>query len=155
MTWRLIVSSVSAFVSAVGSIVSVAVEEPAAKVIDPLPVGRGWVLLSCSTTTSQAWLATLPRKSQPAGLLLRYWPCSVAALRAEMATSSSRPAWLAKASKRPGTPPQGCGSYGLEPVVFVNVPPLRRRRQIAHVAGIVAHHRIDTAEREAVAHEEK
>src|SRR3978361_2316465 len=103
--------------------VTVAVEEPAAKVTEPDPVGSGWVLLSCSTTTSQAWLATLPRKSHPAGLMLRYWPCSVAALRAEMATSSSRPDWLANASNRPGTPPQGCGSYGLEPVVFANVPP--------------------------------
>jgi hypothetical protein len=91
VTWMPIVSSVSIFASTVGSMVSVAVEEPAAKVMEPVPEGRAWVLLSCSTTTSQDWLATLPRKSQPAGLLLRYWPCSVAALRAEMATSSSRP----------------------------------------------------------------
>src|SRR5215475_4214227 len=110
------VSSVSTLVSAVGWMVSVAVEEPAAKVIEPEPEGRAWVLLSCSTTTSQGWLATLPRRSQPAGLLLRYWPCSVAALRAEIATSSWRPTCSANASKMPGTPPQGCGSYGLEPV---------------------------------------
>src|ERR1700758_163177 len=103
--------------------VRVAVGEPAAKVPEPDRVGSGWVLLSCSTTVSQAWLATLPRKSQPAGLLSRDWACRVAALRAEMAASRWRPACSAKASKRPGTPPQGCGSYGLEPVVFAKVVP--------------------------------
>src|SRR6201995_2407712 len=118
-----IVSSVSIFVSGVGSMTSVAVEEPAAKLMVPAPEGSGWVLLSCSTTVSQAWLATFPRQSQPAGFLLRYCPCSGAALRAEIATSSWRPDCSAKASKRPGTPPQGCGSYGLEPVVFANVVP--------------------------------
>ena len=152
-SWRMRVSSSSTLVSAVGSMLSVAVAAPAAKVMLPAPSGSAWVLFPAAHRVPG--LGGDVAAQVPAGRVA----VEVVALQRRRVAGGERDVvgdadlvgegledarHAAPGMRFVGVGAGGAGEAGARD----------RRRQVVDLGGVVAHHRVDPAEGIAVADEE-